>query len=279
MTVERFCTNCGAAQAPGAVFCVQCGTPQVPTPPGRAPSATAPLAAAPLAAQPATTPPPPQPSPAPASASPRIGLALPQLAALVAGVAVGFAAVAVAITIALTPPGGKPEAGNGQGSGDGPGTPVTGDLEVVDVANISANVPLAWDVITRARDTIAVEDPSNHALWLRSATLPGAITYGDIQERYLDRARDQSPDAKVCAGPETAALPGGPADGQYFIICSTFVPQGGGQAVRLADAYYVGLDGAGVTVAVMQLTAVPEGLEGFSTAVRQLPPPSWKLFR
>ncbi|HUQ44602.1 MAG TPA: zinc ribbon domain-containing protein [Candidatus Limnocylindria bacterium] len=286
MTAERFCTNCGAAQAAGAVFCVQCGTPQPPAPSAGPAVPSAPLVApvvtppavviAPAAA--AATVPPPVATIVGSPSAGRIGLALPRLIALAVGVAVGVGALAVAITIALTPPGGKPGPGNGQGSGNG--TPAaSGDLEVVDVQNIGAQVPIAWDVVTRARDTIVVEDPASHALWLRSAPLPVALSYADIQQRFLDRARNQSPDAKVCAGPETAAVPGGPTDGQYFVICSTLVPQGGGQAVRLADAYYVGLDGAGVNVAVMQLTAVPEGLEGFATAIRALPPPNWKLFR
>jgi hypothetical protein len=113
-------------------------------------------------------------------------------------------------------------------------------------------------------------------MWLRSALLPTPLTLDEIQSRFLDRTRNQSPDARVCAGPDTGALPGGPRDGRYFVICSTFVPQGGGPAVRLADAYYVGL-WSGATVSVMQLTAVPAELEAFATEVQALPPPVWKL--
>ncbi|MEO5705150.1 MAG: hypothetical protein ABIZ52_00075 [Candidatus Limnocylindrales bacterium] len=201
----------------------------------------------------------------------RAGTSPLQLVLSVVGVSIGVAALAIALAIA------------GQNDVD-PGTGDTGTdgsssgNQVVDVLNIRAEVPAEWQVVTRAKDTIVVQDTGSHALWLRSARLPGPITFEQIQQRYLDKARGQSPDAKVCAGPETAAVPGGPAGGRYLVICSTYVPQGGGPAVRLADVLYLGLDGDAVTAFVMQLTAVPGAVEGFATQVRALPPPVWKLY-
>ena len=134
-------------------------------------------------------------------------------------------------------------------------------------------------MLSRSRDTIAVADRTGRTLWLRSAAVASAITLDTLQERFLTKARREAPDARICAGPETAMVPGGPTGGRYVVICSTFIPQGGGPAVRFADAYYIGLDGEGTTVFVMQLTASPESLQAFATAVQDLPPPVWKLFR
>ena len=289
MTPASFCPNCGAGQPAGAVFCGTCGSPQPVHAQAAAAVAPSPsVVAAPTPAVPgaaavaAAPPPPPAPAAPPApvgpTTAPLVGsaaapsaprLPMPQLIGIVVGVSLGVGALAVAITLALSG-GDRPPGDDGL---------VTGDLQVVEVENIRVEVPATWDVVTRARDTIAVEDPSNRAMWLRSAILPTELSLDAIQERFLDRARDQSPDAKVCAGPETAALPGGPTDGRYFVICSTYIPQGGGPAVRLADAYYLGLFGGGLTVSMMQLTAVPESLEAFATEVRRLPLPEWKLHR
>jgi hypothetical protein len=262
MNVATYCPNCGSPQAAGAVFCVSCGATQ---PVAATIDAIGP-APSPAPATPDTT----QPPIGAAASESTVRLPILHLVGAVVGVSVGVAALAVALTIALS------GAGPAPGNEDPP--PTSGDLKVVEVDNIRAEVPITWDVVTRARDTIVVEDPGSRALWLRSASLPAAITMEAIQERFLDKARGQSPDAKICAGPETAALPGGPAGGRYFVVCSTFIPQGGGPAVRLADAYYIGLDATSVTVAVMQLTAVPEALEAFATEIRRLPPPVWKLY-
>ena len=277
MTVAGFCQNCGRPRAERDLFCVSCGfRQQVPVgiAAAAAPAAAAPAAAAPVAA-PAAAGPAAAPAPLPYPTSPTTPAAttsrLPmwQLVGAVVGASVGIAALAIAITFALSR-GGPPQ--------DHTDPPLSGDLKVVDVANIRAEVPIAWDLVKRARDTIVVKDSAGHLLWLRSATLPTAITLDAIQERFLEKARNQSPDAKICAGPDTAALPGGPAGGRYFVICSTYVPQGGGPAVRLADAYYLGLDGSALIASVMQLSAVPGAIEGFATEVRRLPPPVWKLY-
>jgi len=61
------------------------------------------------------------------------------------------------------------------------------------------------------------------------------------------------------------------------VICYTFIPQGGGLAASLSDAYYVGLDASGSTVVVMQLTASPSTIDEFAATIRQLPAPRWKL--
>jgi hypothetical protein len=73
-------------------------------------------------------------------------------------------------------------------------------------------------------------------------------------------------------------VPGGPPGGRYVVICSTYVPQGGGPAIRLADVLYIGLDDGAVTAFVMQLTAAPAAMEAFAKQVRSLPPPVWKLY-
>jgi hypothetical protein len=259
-TEATFCPNCGTRQAPSAEFCVACGQRQ---PRRLGPDHTAVhVAGQPLPAVPA--------APRPADGSSGARFSLPQLVALVVGASVAAGALAVAMTLVLSRGDPPPP--------DGGDPPVTADLEVVETANIRAQVPIAWDVVTRARDTIVVEDPASRAMWLRSATVPAVLTLDQVQERFLDHARDQAPDARVCAGPETAAVPGGPLDGRFFVVCSTFIPQGGGPAVRLTDAYYVGIWG-GSTVSVMQLTAVPNALEAFATEVRGLPPPEWKLHR
>lgn len=284
MTLAANCPNCGSAQSAGAAFCVTCGFPQqVPAPAGEAvatsrSSAAPPTPAVPgavgVAAAEATPTPGPGGAPTASPAGPATAPAAPrlpmlQLVGVVVGVSLGVGALAVAITLALS---------RGSQIGD-QGQTTSGELQIVEVENIRVEVPATWDVVTRARDTIAVEDQSNRAMWLRSAILPTEMTLDAIQERFLKRARGQSPDARICAGPDAAALPGGPTDGRYFVICSTYIPQGGGPAVRLADAYYVGLRGGGGTVSVMQLTAVPEALEAFATDVRRLPPPVWKLHR
>ncbi len=265
MTFAAFCPNCGSARTDKDEFCRSCGT-SLRVPNAVNPSATPASGAAPTspvsdtaAMAPATAP----------GTHPEASIRMPvtRLIAIVVGASLVVAAIAVALTFLLAAP---PASG-------GP-TPGTGNLQVVDVQYIRAEVPASWDVRIRARDTVAVEDPASRALWLRSAGLPTAITMDRIQERFLDKARRESPDAAVCAGPETAAVPGGPTDGRYFVICSTFVPQGGGRAVRLADAYYLGLDGPATTVFVLQLTAVPEDLEAFASTVRGLPPPAWKLY-
>ena len=178
------------------------------------------------------------------------------------------AAIALGITIISTGPRGSHTTE----------TSSSGDRQIVEVQNIHAEIPADWDVLKRAQDTIAVDDRAGRALWLRSASLPSTITLDAVQERFLDKARQEAPDAKICAGPETALVPGGPVGGRYMVICSTLIPQGGGPAVRLADAFYIGLDGTATTVFVIQLTATPESLEAFATTVRVLPPPTWKLY-
>lgn len=284
MNLVLYCQNCGSPRAERDLFCVRCGFRQQ-VPPGAAAAAPpAPVAPAPADQAPAVPPVTLQPSPTlapgPAGAAPPTPAAasaapagprlpMPQLIAAVVGASVGVAALAMAITFALSRGGPAP---------DDPDPPPSGDLQVVDVANIRAEVPTAWAVVTRARDTIVVEDPAGRLLWLRSANLPAAITLDAIQGRFLDKARTQSPDARICAGPETAALPGGPAGGRYFVICSTYVPQGGGPAVRLADAHYIGLDTSALIASVMQISAIPNAIEAFATEVRRLPPPVWKLY-
>ena len=178
------------------------------------------------------------------------------------------AAIALGISIIATGPGGSQTSE----------TPSSGDRQIVEVQNIHAEVPANWDVLKRAQDTIAVDDRAGRALWLRSASLPSTITLDTVQERFLDKARQEAPDAKICAGPETALVPGGPVGGRYLVICSTLIPQGGGPVVRLADAFYIGVDETGMTVFVIQLTATPESLQAFATTVRVLPPPTWKLY-
>lgn len=253
MTLTSTCPNCGANNAPGAVFCVSCGT-----------SLEVPGATNPPSTPPSTAPsPPPSTPPSPRRSS------MTSLAAIVVGASLAVAAVAVAIAVVIA---GRPPTSVVDG-------PSTGGLKVLEVEYIRAEVPTDWDLVSRSRDTLAVEDRTSRAMWLRSANVPAAITLDQIQARFVDKATGQSPDAQICAGPETAAVPGGPTDGRYFVICSTFIPQGGGPAVRLADAYYLGTGNAGITVMVMQLTAVPEALEAFATEVRQLPPPVWKLYR
>jgi hypothetical protein len=270
-----FCVSCGFAlpsdPIPGTADPLAAGEPEpaagVLAASGSAPPAAVhPPADAPAAspdAQPdaASAPEPTGPIAGPLPARP----SLAQLAALVVGVSLGVAAIAVALTLALAPPGPGPVASTD-----------AGDLQVVEVANIRAEVPTTWAVVRRAGDTIAVHDQARRVLWLRSARLPTAISLDAIQEQALKRSRDGSPDARICAGPDGAPVPGGPADGRYFVICYTFIPQGGGPAVPLADAYYVGTESETATF-MMQLTAVPEALEAFAGAVRQLPAPLWKL--
>ena len=159
------------------------------------------------------------------------------------------AAIALGISIIATGPGGSQTSE----------TPSSGDRQIVEVQNIHAEVPANWDVLKLAQDTIAVDDRAGRALWLRSASLPSTITLDTVQERFLEKARQEAPDAKICAGPETALVPGGPV-------------------VRLADAFYIGVDETGMTVFVIQLTATPESLQAFATTVRVLPPPTWKLY-
>lgn len=269
MTAQGHCPDCGTARAADAVFCVSCGfslppvepVTEAPASPASGGEATPADDAPPLAAHagPAET--------FATAAESTAHLPVAHLAALVVGVSLGVAAVAVALTLALAPP--------APGTSGPSGT--VGGLRVVEVENIRAEVPMAWDVVTRARDTIVVQDEARRALWLRSANLPTAIALDAIQERYLSKARDESPDARICAGPDVAAVPGGSPDGRYFVICSTFIQQGGGPAARLADAYYVAVGGASTTIVVMQLTAVPEALEAFAGVIRQLPVPVWKL--
>ena len=269
MTALGHCPDCGAVRAAEAVFCVSCGfslppvepVTEVPASPAVDGGAASAVDAPPPAGQAGPV------APAATEAESIAHLPMAHLAALVVGVSLGVAAVAVALTLALAPP--APETG-------GPSGPAVG-LRVVEVENIRAEVPMAWDVLTRARDTIVVQDEAKRALWLRSANLPTAIALDAIQERYLGRARDESPDARICAGPDAAAVPGGSPEGRYFVICSTFIQQGGGPAARLADAYYVAIGGASTTIVVMQLTAAPEALEAFAGVIRQLPVPVWKL--
>ncbi len=266
MTLASFCPNCGNQRTGEAAFCVACGTAlSVPRSASEHPSAApAPAPAASAVAR-------PDPASMPVQVPARGRTSPLQLLASVVGVSIGVAALAIAASIALS--------GNEDpGTADGTTPPPSSQTQVVDVLNIRAEVPATWSVVTRARDTIVVEDEASHALWLRSAGLPGPITFEQIQQRYLDKARGQSPDAKVCAGPETASLPGGPKGGRYLVICSTYVPLGGGPVVRLADVLYLGLDDGAVTVFVMQLTAVPTAIEAFATQVRALPPPVWKLY-
>lgn len=265
MTGYGHCPNCGVARPAGAAFCVSCGfalPAEMPAPPPASPvppPAVQPDADTGVAAAPAVP-------AAPATARLFGGHSFVQLATLVVGTSLGVAAVAVALTLALAPQ----VAGSDGASGAG------GELQVIEVANIRAEVPKAWAVVRRGADTIAVHDQARRVLWLRSARLPSAISLDRIQEEALKHARSGSPDAKVCAGPDNAPVPGGPAEGRYFVICYTFVPQGGGPAVPLADAFYVAT-GAERATFMMQLTAVPEALEAFAATVRQLPAPAWKL--
>jgi hypothetical protein len=192
---------------------------------------------------------------------------------VIVAVLIVVAAVAMAASLLLT--GGD---GPGDGSHGASGQPIAGG-QTIDVQNIKAEVPSDWDVLVRAGDTIAVKDKSARTLWLRSAAVATPLTVDAIQQRFLDKAIRETPDARICAGPESAVVPGGPVGGKYLVICSTFIPQGGGPAARFADAYYIGVDATGTTAFVMQLTAGPEGIQPFAATVRALPPPVWKLYR
>lgn len=163
-----------------------------------------------------------------------------------------------------------------------PDPPTPGELaalRVIEVSNISVELPSDWEVLRQDADTIVAREPTTGGLvWLRSGRVGQALTLDAVQQAFLDKAAAEAPDARICAGPEAAALPGGPPQGRYFTICSTLTPQGGGRAARLADAYYVGLDGTGTTIGVMQLTAAPDRIESLAETVRRLPAPRWKLF-
>lgn len=256
----RFCPACGVAVGPDERFCHECGA-----------SLAGAIVDAPV----------PQPvvmsTPGAGAAavlqvpgwSLRLG-APTNVVSLMVALMIVVAAIALAISILL--------AGRGQPpTTDDPST--TGARQVIDVQNIRAEIPHDWDVLTRSGDTIAAKDGAGRTLWLRSAGLASTITLDTVLDRFLDKARHEAPDAKICAGPETAVVPGGPVGGRYAVICSTFIPQGGGPAVRFADAYYIGLDHAGTNVFVLQLTATPENLQAFATTVHDLPPPVWKLFK
>ena len=194
----------------------------------------------------------------------------------VAGAMMVFAGLAIAVAI-LGPPSAPPgDPGTGPGPtadpGGQPGVP-----RVIDVANISIEVPAAWRTVRADPDTVGVADQASNVLWLRSTVVGEAFTLDSLQQRLFERFTEQSPDASICAGPESAPLPGGPTSGRYFMICYTHIPLGGGVAARLSDAYYVAIDGAGTTVAVMQLTAPRARIDEFAISVRALPPPHWKL--
>ena len=267
-----FCPTCGVAVAPGERFCHECGASlagAVVDPPSPQAATNAPPAPA---RQPIVV-----PTPGAGLASALQMPALPvrlgaptNVVSLMVALMIVVAAIALAISILLA-------------GGDHPpttdGTSTTAARQVIDVQNIKAEVPGDWDILTRSGDTIAAKDRTGRTLWLRSAVLLTSTTLDAVLDRFLDKARHEAPDAKICAGPETAVVPGGPVGGRYAVICSTFIPQGGGPAARFADAYYIGLDGEATNVYVMQLTASPESLQAFATTVRDLPPPVWKLFK
>lgn len=250
----RFCPACGVPVSTGERYCHDCGASlaealvEAPRPPEPATAVDGPHATAVVAT--------------PGSPANVVNL---MVAAMIV-----IAAIAFGITILL--------AGRDQPP-TSDGTPSTAGRQVIDVQNITAEVPGDWDVLTRSGDTIAAKDRAGRTLWLRSAGLLTATTLDTVLGRFLDKAGHEAPDAKVCAGPETAVVPGGPVGGRYAVICSTFIPQGGGPAVRFADAYYIGLDREATKVFVMQLTATPESLQAFATTVHDLPPPVWKLFQ
>lgn len=275
MTLASFCTNCGAQRADRDVFCRTCGTslavrgapgeqakPEAAIPP---PVTTGAVVSSPPLAQPPSA---STPSATPATDHTTVRLPLRGLVAIVLGASALATAVALGVAVVLAPAPGSNDDGI-----------VTGGLRTVEVEYIRAELPAEWDLVRRARYTIVSADRTSRTLWLRSAPVPAPMSIDDVQQRFLDRAQADSPDARICAGPETAAVPGGPTDGRYFVICSTFIPQGGGPAARLADAYYLGVGGDGLTVVTMQLTATPETLEGFAAQVRDLPPPVWKLLQ
>ncbi len=258
--VERFCHSCGASLADVFAVVTQPLPPPEPEP----------------LAEPRPNPPPVPAAAAPPPAAPPVDVrpdASPQIFRVVnltVALMLVVASLGFGITLVL--------GGGSQPPASSDTAPTTG-RQVIDVKNIKVEIPADWDVLSRSGDTIAVADPTGRTLWLRSAAVTSALTLDTLQERFLDKARREAPDARICAGPEAAVVPGGPIGGRYVVICSTFIPQGGGPAVRFADAYYIGLDGQGTTVFVMQLTASPESLQGFATAVQGLPPPLWKLFR
>lgn len=264
-----FCPACGVSVAPGERFCHECGA-----------SLAGAVVDAPGTPQPASIIASPEPArgDSTAGAMPvehgaavvaRLG-ARPNIVSLMVAAMIVIAAIAFAISLLL---GGR----NQPPTSDGPQS--TTDRKVIDVQNIKAEVPADWDVLTRSGDTIAAKDRTGRTLWLRSASVLTTISLDSILERFLDKAKREAPDAKICAGPETAVVPGGPVGGRYAVICSTFIPQGGGPATRFADAYYIGLDGGATKVFVMQLTATPETLPAFASTVHELPPPVWKLLQ
>jgi hypothetical protein len=267
----NFCPACGVPVAPGERFCHECGASLVGAvvdlPPPQAATAAPPAPAnQPIAV--AT----PGAGAAPAlqlsAVAVRLG-APTNVVSLMVALMIVVAAIALAISILL--------AGREQ-TATSDGTSSTAARQVIDVQNIKAEIPGDWDVLTRSGDTIAAKDRAGRTLWLRSAGLLSTISLDTVLDRFLDKARHEAPDAKVCAGPEIAVVPGGPVGGRYAVICSTFIPQGGGLAVRFADAYYIGLDREAANVFVMQLTATPESLQAFATVIHDLPPPVWKLF-
>jgi len=259
--MTSFCGNCGAPHGPADQFCHTCGSS--------------------LAPRTTTTTSAPEESLVPPAASAAALADLPVLIrrlppALVIGGVVAFllivAASAVVVTALLGRGGSEDPGGPGGEGGGNPGT-----LQTVDVRNISAQVPNAWGLLQRDPDVIAALERPGNVLWLRSGRVGEALSLDGLQQLLLDRSAEQAPDARVCGGPETAAVPGLSLEGRYFAVCSTRVPQGGGRAVRFADAYYIAVDASGQSIFVVQLTASPELLDGFAATVRSLPPPEWKL--
>ncbi|MDP8904529.1 MAG: hypothetical protein M3N29_04330 [Chloroflexota bacterium] len=189
------------------------------------------------------------------------------------------AAIAVAMTALLRGASGDTAAdGNGPRPTDAPASPTPpSEFRTIDVANIAAEIPSGWTVVRSVPDTIVAADPQRRAMWLRSGVVPTALTLDSLQQLLVERLSEQSPNARLCAGPETAQVPGATIAGRYFVVCYIHVPQGGGVAAQLSDAFYVGVDASGTIPIVMQLTAPPASIDEFAGMVHELPAPRWKL--
>ena len=156
-----------------------------------------------------------------------------------------------------------------------PGGGTGGGTQLVDVDNIAQELPSDWEVRTQEADRIiAVAPQTRGVMILISSTAEQALDVNDLQQAFVKNRRESYADAEVCAKPEDATVPGGPA-GLFFALCYTLTPQGG-QAIPVFDIFVIGVQGQ--SVFVYNLFVAREQVDAYYDQIEDLPEPRWKLF-
>ena len=152
--------------------------------------------------------------------------------------------------------------------------------QLVSVSSISVTVSEPWTLSEKTDLAIHLSLPKKGFLSLVSGKLRNPTTPEAWIDTRLAENQKTDPNAAYCGtnpGPQPLGLPNGPA-GKAAVMCYTVTPQGG-KALKLAEVVLVGVDQAGTTLFLIDITATEEKLgEVLTAADGLLPTVTWALF-